>query len=250
MDEALLRALLPGLPALRLYGRVDSTNALALAWARGDAPHGAVVIADSQEKGRGRRGRAFHSPPGGLYLSLIVDTPGLGPGQVTTLAAVAAALAIGEVLGVHAGIKWVNDLLYAGRKVGGILCEGVLLEGRLGRTVIGIGLNTGYGQFPESLLHIAGPLPDQGVQHARERLAAAIIPGILKGLRAVPAHMGEYRSRCVTLRQPVAFEQGGRAMQGQALDVDDEGALLVRTEKEDIRLLAGDVSLNKPVPGA
>ncbi|NLD35175.1 MAG: biotin--[acetyl-CoA-carboxylase] ligase, partial [Clostridiales bacterium] len=126
MDVDRIRALLGrGLP-LRCLGSIDSTNTMAKQWARQGVPHGAAVLADRQTAGRGRLGRSFFSPEGGLYMSLIVDSVGIPPGQLTTLAAVAVLRAAEQVTGRQLHIKWVNDLLLDGRKVCGILTEGIV----------------------------------------------------------------------------------------------------------------------------
>lgn len=230
---------------VRAFDSLPSTNALALEWARQGAPHGSVVLADSQTAGRGRMGRSFYSPDGGLYLSLVVDTASPYPGLLTTLAAVAACRAIQGKLGLRPQIKWVNDILLAGKKVGGILTEGVLVEGALSRAVIGIGLNLGKPDFPESLGQTAGSLYQPGRHIDKERLAALLVDGILEGLPQIPAHLDEYRALCLTLHQEVRFEQGGKQRRGLAVDIDPTGALMVKTPEGLVTLLSGEVSLLK-----
>ncbi len=223
---------------LRCFDSVDSTNLQAKQWARQGAPFGAAVLADSQTAGRGRLGRGFYSPDGGLYLSLILP-PQQSPGQLTTLAAVAVRRAVQTHAGVSLGIKWVNDLLLDGKKVCGILVEGLAEARGLTHAVLGIGLNTFDADFPQALRDSAGTLP---VTH-REPLAAAIINQVMAMLPRVPDHMAEYRAHCLTLGQRVAFEHEGVQRAGIARQVDEEGALWVDTRKEPLRLLAGEVSI-------
>lgn len=228
---------------MRCFASLDSTNAYAKRWAAAGAPHGATVFADAQTQGRGRRGHSFFSPEGGLYMSLIVDSGELSPGMFTTLAAVAALEAVREEAGQVLQIKWVNDLFYEGLKMGGILTEGVVADGVLSRAVIGIGLNLGPAAMPEDLARIAGTLYAPGRKIDRERLAALIIRGILKGLPGAPGHLAAYRAHCLTLGRQVYFEYENQPRTGLAIDIDDAGALLVKTSGGLIRLIAGDVSV-------
>ena len=240
MNQELILSFMKTPRELRCFASLDSTNTLAKQWARAGARHGSAVLADSQTGGKGRRGRSFASPPGGLYLSLIVDSDGAHPGQLTTLAAVAAVQAIKAASGQEIRIKWVNDLFYKGLKVGGILTEGVMVDGLLSRAVIGIGINLG----PEApRVAGAGTLYEQKRPLQKEELAAYIIDGILEGLPRVPGHLDQYRAHCLTLHQQVAFEQEGQPMTGLAREIDGEGALLVETSQGLIRLIAGDVSV-------
>lgn len=231
---------------VKAFDSLPSANTLAMEWAREDAPHGSVVLADSQTVGRGRQGRVFFSPSGGLYLSLIVDSGGISPGLLTTLAAVAVCEAITGKLGLHPQIKWVNDILLDGKKVGGILTEGVVIGNQLSRAVIGIGLNLGEPDFPEDLRDTAGSLYTPGRHIDRERLAARVVDGILEKLPLAPAHLDAYRALCATLKQPVRLEQGGRVLEGMAEDIGPDGSLLVSTPEGLSRVLSGDVSLLKP----
>lgn len=228
---------------LQVFEVLDSTNTLAKAWAREGLAGPGAVLADRQTAGRGRRGRSFYSPGGGLYMSLAVDSLGLHPGQLTTLAAVAVAEAVMKQTGQELHIKWVNDLLLNGKKVCGILTEGVLVDNQLKTSVIGIGINTGPAQFPQELADIAGTLHTDSAPIHREQLAAGIINGILQGLPRIPDHIGAYRRRCITLGKPVQFVQNNQTYEGIAVDVDDAGTLLVKTGAGTIPVLAGEVQL-------
>ena len=230
---------------VKAFDTVDSTNLIAKAWAREGFPGPAAVFADRQSAGRGRRGRSFFSPAGGLYMSLVVDSPGLHPGQLTTLAAVAVARAVQATTGLELAIKWVNDLLLKGKKVCGILTEGVLIDKQLKKTVIGIGINTGPARFPGELEQIAGTLYTADRPLDKEQMAAHIIREILSGIPRIPEHMDSYRRLCLTLGQQVRFEQSGQAHEGLAVDVDEEGALLVRAGDGIMKVFAGEVSLLK-----
>lgn len=245
LDEGAIRQRLSRPLALRVYESVESTNTLAKAWAREGAPHGACVLASSQTAGRGRFTRPFFSPAGGLYLSLIVDSGAAAPGRLTTLAAVAAMQAVEELAGIRIGLKWVNDLFWQGRKLGGILTEGVLRDGRLDKAVIGIGINVFTNDFPAELTNRAISLGLEGRPLAREHMAAALVNSLLALLPRSPGHMAAYRAACLTLGRRVKYETSAGPCTGLALDVDDDGALLVLGAGGKQRLLAGEVSLLK-----
>lgn len=235
--QAILRHLRRDI-AVRCFDTLDSTNQYAKQWAREGAPFGAAVLAEQQTAGRGRRGRSFYSPKGGLYLSLILP-PRQQPGQLTTLAAVAVRWAVQEVAGRSLDIKWVNDLLLDGRKVCGILVEGIAGERGLTHAVLGIGVNTADTAFPPELAGSAAALPPLD----RDRLAAAVIREVLDGLPRIPGHMAEYRAHCLTLGQAVRFEWEGQQHEGTARAVEDDGALRIGTADGELLLLAGEASI-------
>lgn len=243
-DTELLRAYLPQ-ARVRALDTTASTNADALQWLRTDGRHGDLVIADAQTGGHGRMGRAFSSPEGGLYMTVLLNTP-LNAGEITTACAVAVCRAVEALTGCTLQIKWVNDVLLRGKKLCGILCEGAFDGGRLLGVAAGIGINLYRADFPPELSDIACALyPDARLLPApRERFAAEIYSQLMRLLPLSPAHMPEYRARCVTLGQRVRWTQDGASFAGLAVDADDEGALLVRMPSGDIRRVgAGEVSV-------
>ena len=135
---------------------VDSTNAYAKTLLKEGREPPFLVTAESQTMGRGRLGKRFFSPQGGLYMSLALKYS--GSEEKTTLA---AAAAVCRMLERHCDgrpqIKWVNDILVDGKKVCGILCEAVCgPTGRIGAVIVGVGVNTGQCPFPEDIRDIAG----------------------------------------------------------------------------------------------
>jgi BirA family biotin operon repressor/biotin-[acetyl-CoA-carboxylase] ligase len=154
------------------FATVPSTNDAARALALEGAAHGTAVLAGEQTRGRGTRGRAWHSPAGlGLYASFVLRGPGGGalpfPHLIPLAAGLAASDAVREASGVETLLKWPNDVLHDGRKLGGILCEAQSGGAAGGFAVVGIGLNVGHGpdDFPEGLrtastsIRIAGGRP-------------------------------------------------------------------------------------------
>lgn len=215
-----------------------STNDDAHALAEAGAPHGTAVLAARQSKGRGRAGRAFVSPEGGLYLSVVLR-PRLPPHQWSLLP-LAAGLAVVEELraaGVAADLKWPNDVLVGGAKLGGILVES--RWGASPHAVVGVGLNLETAPVPGST-----SLRAAGLVAQRRALAEALVARLVavherwarEGTAAVLAGV---RAACVTLGKKVEWEKG----EGVALDVAEDGALVVDVAGKRHLVLAGDVRL-------
>ena len=224
---------------IRYVEETGSTNADLLA--DGSAGSGTVLIAGRQHSGRGRMSRAFASPEGGLYMSVLYD--GIDPAsalRLTPKSAVAVALAVEAVSGRRTGIKWVNDVFIDGRKVCGILAEAVTQE-RL-RVVLGIGVNVAepQGGFPDALKDIAGAVFAQAPEHAREKLAAGILDALFDDALDV---YGEYTRRSLVTGREVTVHRAGRAYQARALEIDREYRLVVEHDGRREALNSGEVSI-------
>ncbi|MBE7001015.1 MAG: biotin--[acetyl-CoA-carboxylase] ligase [Ruminococcaceae bacterium] len=216
----------------------DSTNTQLKRLAREGAPSGTVLIARRQVGGRGRLGRRFESPEGGLYMSLLLrpDLPANDMLYLTTLTAVAVNEAVEAVCGVNPGIKWVNDLYLDGRKICGILAEaGFSPDGsRVDYTVIGIGVNVyaPEGGYPEEIRDIAGALyaHDDREEGRRNRLAAAILEKIMKKGHPLDkiSVSRDYKARSVVIGKWVTVCRGDAERDALVLDIDEENHLVVR----------------------
>ena len=228
---------------LMVLDSIQSTNTRLRKMALAGAAEGTTLIADTQTGGRGRRGRTFASPEGGLYLSTLLRPTGeTDPATITCRAAVAAARAIESLCDAHIDIKWVNDLYLNGRKVAGILAEGVLSpEGALSAVVLGIGINV-YGALPAELDIIATTLAREGYSLTREELAAAFL-NEWERTESDPAWMAEYRRRNLVLGRDVTVLQGNTTYPATAVAITDEGHLLVRTADGERELSSGEVSV-------
>ena len=205
---------------VRWFAELDSTNRLAADLARAGAADGVVVGADHQTAGRGRRGRTWESRPSAALLVSVVLRP--APPLVTLAAGVAAADACDAVAGVVTALKWPNDVLVDGAKVGGILSE---LVGDA--AVVGLGVNLGWAPAGAAAL---GPDVD------RDDLLRAYLTG-LDGLNNARDVLARYRRRCATLGRRVRVEVPGPTVEGTAEAVDDEGRLVV----DGRPISAGDV---------
>lgn len=217
---------------------VDSTNDYLKKRAAEGAPHGTVALSDHQTVGHGRRGRSFLSPPGvGLYLSILLrpECPPARLMHLTCAAGVAMCDAVEKSVGFRPGIKWTNDIVYGKRKLGGILTELRLNpQGLVDYAIVGIGINCCQNpqEFPPEIREVAGSLSMvTGRTVDRFRVAAAELDalyhmsaGLLTGREAM---LSQYRKDCITIGQEVSLVRGEEIRHGRALDVDDEGALVV-----------------------
>jgi BirA family transcriptional regulator, biotin operon repressor / biotin---[acetyl-CoA-carboxylase] ligase len=238
---------------LHTYEELGSTNDRARELAEGGAAHGEVVIAETQTAGRGRRGRTLFSPPRRNLCFSVVLRPELPPSRAAELTLV-ASLAICDALrqaGVAAGIKWPNDVLAGGRKIAGILTELAAEPDEVDWVVIGVGVNVNARteDFPEALRGEATSVAiERGEPAPRALLAAACLTALegwldVHGERGFAPIRDAWRERSVTLGREVAVRADGREISGRAEDIDDQGALLVRTPERVERILSGDVHL-------
>lgn len=225
----------------------DSTNAVLMARAEAGAPSGTVVVAEAQTAGRGRRRRAWLSSPGdSLTLSLLWRfAPGTAPAGLSLAAGVATAEAITKVGAGDTALKWPNDLLKDGKKLGGILVE--LVPGAPHAAVIGVGLNLRLPAGMPAELRATAAALDAAVDP--NRLAAAL----LAQLRAVlETFCGEgfaplkaaWMARHAFQDAPVSLlSDFAPPRAGICRGVDDDGALLFEADGRIERILSGEVSL-------
>lgn len=237
------------------YDSITSTNDVLKTMASQGAPEGTVLIAGHQTGGRGRRGRSFLSPPDvGIYLSALIR-PNCKPEQLMHLTcAVAEAMcdAVAESAGFRPRIKWTNDLVSGKRKLSGILTElGFSPDGRVSYAVIGIGINCCQQpqDFPREIQDIAGSLAMvSGKEIDRARVAAAMTEALeamnRKLLTDKTAILNAYRRDCMTIGQAISVVRGDEVRRGTALDVDEDGALIVRYDDgETAAVNSGEVSV-------
>lgn len=257
MKQEILSALgsHPWAEALIWYNCIDSTNDEAKRLAAKGAPHGTVLIADRQTKGRGRMGRTFQSPGGkGIYLSVILR-PECKPDKLmhlTCAVAVAMCDAVEAVCGARPGVKWINDLILQKKKLGGILTEmSVAADGDVQYAVVGIGINCSQKEedFPPELREIAVSLETAlGKPVSRAALAAEMVRTLAQMSQDLQAKkytlLDIYRSDCVTIGKEVMVHSSQESNRGYAVDVDSDGALVVRFSDGSIRAVqSGEVSV-------
>lgn len=254
----------------------DSTQFVAHRLAREGAPEGTVILAEEQQRGRGRMGRNWYSPRGsGIWASIILR-PRMSPVKaigITLLSAVAIVKSIREITGLSAVIKWPNDILIQKkrrpldrttgrrklaasipslRKVGGILTE-LSAELDIVRYVIvgiGINVNTPMERFPDRLKDSAGCLSDEvGEKISRVRLTQEIFRQLERYYLSfqggsLVSIINEWRIHSTTLGKQVRVNLQDRILEGQAVDLDNDGTLLVRLDNGVIeRVVGGDISI-------
>ena len=238
---------------VEFHPETGSTNDIALARAEAGAPHGTVVLADAQTAGRGRRGRAWHSPPeAGVYLSAVLRAEAWsGALSVVTLAAgVAVARAIRAASGLDVELKWPNDVVVGRpwRKLAGILSETASAASRVDAVVVGIGVNVRAGAFPPDLADRATAIeielgrPVDRVAFVIE-LLAALASGAADLHQGGPAIVESWRTfgRAGLGGAAVHWNDGGARRRGLAKDLAEDGALIVETGGRIERLVAGEV---------
>lgn len=241
-EDALRRALeAVGLTAPVRWDEVtDSTNATALAMAAAGAPEWTLVAAGHQTAGRGREGRAWVDRPGAALMCSLVLRPSLTPdrlGLMSLAAGVAMAEAASGASGKAVRCKWPNDLLVGESKVGGILGEAEIIEGRIRHVVVGVGVNLDAPEGVEG----AGAIGDVEDE--------ALLTGFLKRFRSmIEGSLEEipdrWRAVSHTLGRTIeGTTVDGSSVRGIAADLDDTGALLIDTEEPGgrVRVAFGEI---------
>lgn len=264
----------PAVAAIVRLGAVESTQAEAFRLAAEGAPDRTVVIADYQSAGRGRRGRVWEAEPGAGLLASIVVRP-VGPAAAWPLLSLVTSVAVAETLarlaGLTARLKWPNDVLVGGRKIAGILLESrsgpeaVLgterLSGRVGATpgqtqpthsgsgltapviIIGVGINVSQRAFPRALADQATSIwLESGGGVDRDALLAGLLGDFdaWRG-RLEREGFGPVRERWLARAETIGRMVTVDGLAGLALDLDAEGALLVRAGTALHRVRAGEV---------
>ena len=229
------------------FESLPSTNAFLKEEAKKGAPNYYTVIADRQTSGRGRMGRSFHSDNGGLYMSFLIrNVDDVDVTRITAAAGVSVVEAIKKKYGVSCGIKWVNDLIYNGKKVCGILAEGVISEnGKIDGVVVGIGVNIAPPKdgFNEEIKDIAGAIFDHYSETERNDLAKAIIEYFDKNI-TLPDLIDKYRALSTVIGKDVRVITPNSSYDARAIGIDDEFGLTVITDDgKEKTLRSGEISI-------
>ncbi len=236
------------------FREIDSTNDYAKELATQDYPEGTVVLAEGQRAGRGRRGREWHSKEcQGIYLSVILRPalPLKELSRVTLFITWAVVETLQGQFGLKPGIKWPNDILINGRKIAGILTEAAIDMDGIDYIVVGIGLNVNQLEqdFPEELrdratsvqreikraVHRVGLLQELllRLETGYQQLLAGDFEQILKKVRSLSLVIGH----------DIEVDGVNGAIQGKAIDIDDDGFLMLRDPQGEIhRIISGEVA--------
>ena len=220
------------------HASIGSTNDRARELLSATDGDGAVVVADEQTAGRGRRGRSWESPPGrNLYISVAI-VPALAAADAWRLG-LATAVAVADAVKAVApvALKWPNDVVDAdGHKLGGLLIETIAEGDRLRGAGLGIGINVNWrrSEMPADLRRSATSLADlEGAPVDREALLSRLLDRLEAELVAVEigaSPLERYRARCSTLGTRVEVEVAEGVVSGRAVDLDETGALIVEED--------------------
>ena len=235
------------------YDAVESTNLLAIELAQQGTPEGTVVLADKQLSGRGRGTRSWHSPAGvGIYCSVVLR-PTTSPAKaqlITLMAGVSIVKAIALRTGLSPRVKWPNDILINDKKVAGILLESMISGAQIGHSVLGFGVNVNNGpaDLPENLrMKVSSLLMELKKPVDRSTLLIEIFSELERLYHIFqhedfPIILEQWRRYSSTLGQRVRIWQKDQATVGIAVDLTEDGGLLVRLEGgKQIVIHAGDV---------
>lgn len=234
------------------YKKIDSTNDSAYGLAEKGMKEGTVIIAEEQAHGKGRHGRKWMSPSGcGIYMSVILR-PNMAPNEIpriTLLAAVCIAKSIREFTGLGAMIKWPNDILVNDKKVCGILTEMKAEQDRVNFIIVGMGINvnTDKKHLPKGSSSIKEELGRGSI--SRVELAKKVLENFEKEYNVLHKEgfkpiIDQWKSLSVMIGSRVKVSLANRSFEGQAYDIDPDGALVVRLESGVMeRVSSGDVVL-------
>jgi BirA family biotin operon repressor/biotin-[acetyl-CoA-carboxylase] ligase len=217
-------------------------------------PEGAVVVADRQTSGRGRRGRTWFSPPGtGLYVSVVLaPSRASDRARATALVTLAAGVGIAEGIeratALHVDLKWPNDLYVGRRKLGGILAEATSGGGAIDRVVVGFGVNVGAAAFPPDVADRATSIETElGRVVDREFVLQEALTSLAQRYDDLLAgNFGDildaWRARAPMAHGvAVTWASGAGHVDGVTVGVDDDGALLIRIGDRTERIVAGEI---------
>lgn len=228
------------------YDETDTTNERAKA--NSAEPDGSVFIAEVQTHGKGSRGRGWTSPRGtGIWHSILLK-PDISTSEVSQITLV-AGLAVCRAVGLGAKIKWPNDIVIGGKKICGILTEMSAEIDMVNYIVCGIGVNVNMESFDSEIQHRATSMYiESGVKYCRNDVIARLLnefedcyKKFLEG--GLCAILDEYKRNCITVGREVSVIFNKETVCGTAVDVDEKGALVVKTESGRISVMSGNVDV-------
>ncbi|MDU1348012.1 biotin--[acetyl-CoA-carboxylase] ligase [uncultured Clostridium sp.] len=234
------------------YNTIDSTNKVAKSLAM-ESKEGTVIVSEEQTNGRGRLGRNWRSPSrAGIWMSIILK-PNISPmmaSKVTLIGAAAVHKALEEI-GIIAKIKWPNDILLNNKKICGILTEMSGEMDKLNYIVMGIGINVNVEEFPDELKIIATSLKiEENKQINRKELFSKILNNFeslydeFKNNGNIISTIDICRKNSLLLGKEVSLINGSKVVTAKALDLDEDGELLVEYEdKTKGKVISGEVSV-------
>jgi BirA family biotin operon repressor/biotin-[acetyl-CoA-carboxylase] ligase len=244
---------------IHYFSKIDSTNIAAKKLAEDGAQEGTIVIAETQTRGRGRRGKKWISPAGGIWMSIILR-PKISPAeapQLTLMTGVAVAKTIKNKFDLDVGIKWPNDILIGSQKVCGILTEANAKFNTLDYVVIGIGIdaNVATESFPSDIRINATSLKKELGEKIN---GSELIQDFLKIFEdnydalkkgQFPEILVEWRKLSKTIGSYVeVHKQGGKIVKGEAIGINKDGALILELDNGTLRKVISGECLHREKP--
>ena len=241
---------------IHYFSEVDSTNQVAKELAEEGAPEGTIIIAEMQRRGRGRRGKKWLSPEGGVWMTIILR-PEIPPAKaplLTLVTGVAVARTLQTECGLDVGIKWPNDILIGDKKVCGILTEAEADKGTLDYVVVGVGidLNVDLEEFPPELKNGATSL-QQELQ--REIYGAEVVQKFLINFEELyekfkddqfPEILSQWRRLSKTIGRYVEVHKTGRNVYGEAVGITKDGILVLELDDGSLRKIISGECIHLP----
>lgn len=236
------------------FRQLTSTNDMAKELATRGAREGTVIIAETQTRGRGRLARKWISPTGGLWLSIILrpKTEPKHTPKLTLMVSVAVAKTISKLFQLRAEIKWPNDVLIEGKKVCGILTEAKTEGETLDFVVVGVGINGNFNvdDLPTHLQDSSTTLKEELKKEIdRENMLCTLLEEIESSYHLFlngkfDTILDEWRGLASFLGSYVQVVSSGEMIEGQAIDIDENGALIVELKDQTMRrVVSGDLTL-------
>ena len=234
--------------SIQCYPKLDSTNTKSWELISNNAEDGTVVITDNQLKGRGRQSNKWSSTPSKSLTFSIILYPNALPSQVN-LYSLIAGLAITDCLienNIQAQLKWPNDILIKGKKVGGILCESKISGGVIKSMVIGIGLNVNedISELPEALQkHATSLMIESGKQYQLEVLLANILNHLEHRIKSkeTNSRLLDWQKRCAHLNQKVTFRFGNDTVNGIFKGLSSSGQVIITINNKEVKFDSGEI---------
>jgi len=240
---------------VKYFESISSTQEAVKEEALKGASEGLVVIASEQRKGKGRLGRPWFSPRGGLWMSVLLrpDVPPIKAPLLTLMAAACIADSL-EEYGVKASIKWPNDVMINGKKIAGVLAEADIEMDRVNYVALGLGVNVNVpvNLMPDELKPLATSMSELlGKEVDLAEFACKLIKALDRQyedyrLKRFPLLLERWKSKLLGLGQRVLVKTAYEEVEGLALDVDEDGALFIRkSDGSTIKVYSGDLILLK-----
>ena len=238
------------------FWSIGSTNDFAYRRAMDGENEGALVIAEQQERGRGRNARTWDSQFGkGLWFSVILkpDLPSSSAGLIPYLAGVSIARAIENSTGLQPEMKWPNDVMLKGKKCCGVLSEVNFTNGKIDFIILGIGINVNHeaDEWTDEINEIATSIRIEKKESInRAELLAEILFQLEKVYEDVEKNgfeelLNQWKKRCPAIHQKITIQQDEQELFGTFIDLDEDGCMLLKVEDGEIKkIVAGDICMH------